>query len=87
MKYYVYKVLFFFLCLFLLFQFTIGIQIRSIKNKIENLGSKETSIKIKEKIRGEIKDGLKKDRILSTEDALLIKKFIDKITKEINDTN
>ena len=87
MKYYVYKVLFFFLCLFLLFQFTIGIQIRSIKNKIENLGSKETSTKIKEKIREEIKDGLKKDRILSTEDALLIKKFIDKITKEINNTN
>ena len=79
MKYYVYKVLFFFLCLFLLFQFTIGIQIRSIKNKIENLGSKETSTKIKEKIREEIKDGLKKDRKTKLKYLPKLKKLITQI--------
>ena len=36
-----------------------------------------------DKIRSEIKSGLEKDRILSNEDAILIKKFIKKITSEL----
>ena len=32
-------------------------------------------------------NGLKKDRILEKEDAKLIKEFIDKIRKELNETN
>ena len=39
---------------------------------------------IKEKVRSEIKSGLEKDQILSDEDALLIKKFIKKISSELN---
>ena len=38
---------------------------------------------VKDKIRSEIKSGLEKDRILSNEDAILIKKFIKKITSEL----
>jgi len=68
----------------LFFQFTIGFQIKSIKNKIENLQTKETVSKIKMKIKEELKKGLEKDRILDNDDAVLIKKFIDKINDEIN---
>ena len=52
-------------------------------NKLSNL-DKETAEMIKEKVRSEIKSGLEKDQILSDEDALLIKKFINKISSELN---
>ena len=38
---------------------------------------------IKDKLRSELKSGLEKDRILSDEDAILIKKFIEKISSEL----
>tara|TARA_B100000674_G_scaffold457686_1_gene433301 strand:- start:11 stop:289 length:279 start_codon:yes stop_codon:yes gene_type:complete len=52
-------------------------------NKLSSL-DKETAEMIKEKVRSEIKSGLEKDKILSDEDALLIKKFIRKISSELN---
>ena len=41
----------------------------------------------KDKIRSELKEGLKKDRILNKEDSVLLNQFIKKITRELNDTN
>ena len=38
---------------------------------------------IKDKVRTELRNGLKKERILSQEDAILIKKFIGKISSEL----
>tara|TARA_Y100000816_G_C26004202_1_gene524782 strand:+ start:93 stop:371 length:279 start_codon:yes stop_codon:yes gene_type:complete len=52
-------------------------------NKLSSL-DKETAEMIKEKVRSEIRSGLEKDKILSDEDALLIKKFIKKISSELN---
>ena len=51
-------------------------------NKLSNL-DKNTAEIIKDKLRSELKSGLEKDRILSDEDAILIKKFIDKISSEL----
>ena len=53
-----------------------------VLSKLSNL-DKETAELIKDKIRSEIKSGLEKERILSDEDALLIKKFINKISSEL----
>ena len=53
-----------------------------ILNKLSNL-DKGTANIVKDKIRSEIKSGLEKDRILSKEDAILIKRFIDKISLEL----
>ena len=53
-----------------------------ILNKISNL-DKNTAEVLKDKIRSEIKSGIEKDRILSDEDAILIKKFIEKISSEL----
>ena len=53
-----------------------------ILNKLSTLDN-NTAEMIKDKIRSEIKSGLEKDRILSNEDAILIKKFIKKITSEL----
>ena len=46
-------------------------------NKLSSL-DRETAEMIKDKVRSELKSGLEKDKILSEEDALLIKKFIEK---------
>ena len=86
MKYYIYKILIFFFCLFLLFQLTVGLQIRSLKNKFENLKNKETTMQFKDKIREEIKKGIEKDRILNNEDAILLKNFFEKISDEIRNS-
>ncbi len=53
-----------------------------ILNKISNL-DKSTVEVLKDKIRSELKSGIEKDKILSDEDAVLIKKFIEKISSEI----
>ncbi len=53
-----------------------------VLNKLSNL-DKNTAEIIKDKLRSELKSGLEKDRILSDEDAILIKKFIEKISSEL----
>lgn len=53
-----------------------------ILSKLSSL-DKETAEMIKDKVRSELKSGLEKDRILSDEDALLIKKFLQKISLEL----
>ena len=83
MKLFIYKTLFVILCLYVLFEFTINAQIRKFESKIENLKSKETLYLIEEKIREEMKSAVNKDKILSDEDAELLKKFFFKISNEI----
>ena len=83
MRLFVYKTLFVFFCLFLLFNLTIGYQIRKIENSIQNLSSKEKIESVKEKIRKEMKNGIDKDNIFSNEDRILIKKFLNKINEEL----
>ena len=53
-----------------------------VLSKLSSL-DKETAELIKDKIRSEIRSGLEKERILSDEDALLIKEFINKISSEL----
>ena len=83
MKLFIYKTLFAILCLYVLFDFTINAQIRKFESKIENLKSKETLYLIEKKIRGEMKSAVNKDKILSDEDAELLRKFFLKISTEI----
>ncbi len=53
-----------------------------VLTKLSSL-DKESADMIKDKIRSEIRSGLEKDKILSDEDAILIKKFISKISSEL----
>ena len=53
-----------------------------VLNKLSSL-DKNTAEIIKDKLWSELKSGLEKDRILSDEDAILIKKFIEKISSEL----
>ena len=86
MKLFIYKSLLVCFLIFILFQFTIGYTVRSYETKIQNYFSKDKINYIKDKLRSELKDGLKQDRILSKEDSILINNFLQKINKELNDT-
>ena len=84
MKIFVYKTLFIFASIFIIFQLTIGLQIKQIENKIEKFKSKENIENVKNKIRKELRSGIKKENYLTPEDAKLINDFINKLNKELS---
>jgi hypothetical protein len=84
MKIFVYKALFVFVCIFILFQLTIGIQIKQLKHELEELQSKENIENIKEELRGELRNAISKENYLSPDDAKLISEFISKLKKELS---
>ncbi len=87
MRNYIYKVLILCFFLFIVYEFTIGKEIRFIKKELINKVSSYQSDIYKEKMRNNIKDLLKKDRILYEEDAKLLSDLLKKILFEINFTN
>jgi len=84
MKIFVYKTLFVFVCIFLLFQLTVGIKLKQLNNELQKLKSKETMEIIKNKFRKEMKNAISKENYLNPEDAKLINEFINKIQKELS---
>ena len=83
MKIFVYKTLFVFVCIFLLFQLTIGAKIKQANNELNKLKSKENIEKIKDKLRDELKNAISKENYLTPEDAELINIFINKLKSEL----
>ncbi len=84
MKIFVYKALFVFVCIFILFQLTVGMKIKQFKQELEKLKSKENIENIKEQLRDELKNAVSKENYLSPEDAKLINEFINKLKKELS---
>jgi hypothetical protein len=84
MRIFFYKFIIIIVGFFILYQLTIGYTIKKIQQKFYSINVKEQSEFIKDKLREEIKSTLKKDEILTKEDAILIKKFYLKILSEIN---
>ena len=87
MKTFVYKTLLIFVCLFVLFQLTIGAKIRQLNSELEEFKSKKNIENIKNKIRDELKNAVEKEKYLSPDDAKLINDFINKLKKELSNTN
>ena len=84
MKIFLYKSLFIFFLVLILFKLTIGKLITDYEKKFEELLSKEYINKVKTEIRDEMRAGIEKDNILNAEDAQLINKFLIKLQKEIS---
>ena len=84
MKIFVYKTLFVFLCIFLLFHLTIGAKLKQLEGEIENFKSKENIESIKDKIRKELRSAVAKENYLSADDAKLINDFINKLKQELS---
>ena len=85
MKIFIYKSLFIFVCIFLLFQLTIGAKIKQLNSKIESYKSKENIEAAKGKLRDELRNAISKENYLSQEDAKLINAFINKLKKELSE--
>ena len=83
MRLFVYKSLFIFLLIFLAFHLTFNYAVRTIENKIENFTSKENIDYLKDELREQIREAISKDEYINKEDAILLKKFLEKIKKEI----
>ena len=83
MKLFIYKTLFIFLLIYLLFQLTIGLIVKKIKEEIYNFKSKENVELIKKKIRSELNYAINKDKYLDENDAKLINDFLKKIKNEL----
>ena len=84
MKIFVYKALFVFVCIFLLFQLTIGVKIKQFERELDNFKSKENIENIKNKIRKELRSAVEKENYLSDDDAKLINEFINKLKQELS---
>lgn len=83
MKIFIYKTLFIFLLIFITFHLTFNFAIRTVERKIDVIGSKENIEVYKEEIRKQLRNSINKDQFINEEDAILLKKFLDKIKSEI----
>ena len=86
MKQFIYKSFIIVVAIILIFEFTIGNKISQIYEKIDVVSSKEGRKESVNKIRDEIKRAIKKERYLSKEDAKLINLFINKIKRELQES-
>ena len=87
MKIFIYKTLFIFICVFLLFQLTFGIKINQLNTELEKIKSQENIENMKNKLRDELKNAISKKNYLSPDDAKLINDFINKLKKELSAAN
>ena len=83
MRIFIYKTLFIFLLIFITFHLTFNLAIRTVERKIDVIGSKENIEVYKEEIRKQLRNSINKDQLINEEDALLLRKFLDKIKSEI----
>ena len=86
MRLFLYKSLFILVAVFILYKITIGSLINKYKNKIESYFTKETIEKYKLKIRRELQDASKKDKILKKEDAELLSQILEKLQQELSES-
>ena len=84
MKIFVYKTLFIFVCIFILYHLTVGAKIKHLEGELENFKSKKNIITIKNKLRKEMRSAIEKENYLSPDDAKLINEFINKLKKELS---
>ena len=84
MRTFVYKTLFIFVGIFILFQITIGAKLKQLNKELAKLKSKENIEIIKDKLRSELRNATTKENYLSSDDAKLINEFINKLKKELS---
>jgi len=83
MKSFFYKLVLVIISIIIVYKFTIGEQIDLLLNKVELFSTKEGRKETINKLKKEIKRATEKENYLNKEDAILIKKFIDKIKSEL----
>tara|TARA_B100000161_G_scaffold227124_1_gene173524 strand:+ start:19 stop:282 length:264 start_codon:yes stop_codon:yes gene_type:complete len=87
MKIFFYKTLLVAFVFFITFKLTIGSLLNELENKFQDSISKENIEKIKDDLRGQLNNAIKKDKFINKEDSELINAFIDKIKKDLKNQN
>ena len=87
MRLFIYKTIFVFICIFLIFQFTIGTRIKQLNSELEQFKSQKNINNLKDKLRKELRNANNKENYLTPEDAKLINDFINKLKKELSNNN
>jgi hypothetical protein len=83
MRIFIYKSIILIFLLYILFEFTIGLQLRRFDQKINEFLSKEKLYEFNVKLRKELKNLADKERIFTKEDAELLKIVLKKVKKEL----
>ena len=87
MKIFIYKTIFVLIGIYVLYQFTIGSEISNLKNTLASFSDKGKREMIKEKLKDEMRKGIKKEKYFEEEDRIIISQFLKKIFKELDLTN
>ena len=88
MKLFIYKLLISLFLFYLFFELTVGARIDRITDKINMFNDHQSRLKVKEKLKQELKKGIEKENYFTEEERILISDFIKKIREELdlNDT-
>ena len=84
MKIFIYKVCILAIATLVVFKLSIGSFVSSFEERITKLKSHNERKEIINKIREEISNANKKDRILTKKDSVIISTFLNKIGKELS---
>ena len=87
MKKFLIRIIIVIVAVFFLYQFTIGSEISNLKNTLASFSDKGKREMIKEKLKDEMRKGIKKEKYFEEEERILISQFLKKILKELDLTN
>ena len=84
MKIFIYKLLISLFAFYILFEFTIGSRLDYFKDLINSLNDSHQREIVKEKVKDEIRKGIKKENYFTDEEKYLISNFIIKLRNELS---
>ena len=84
MKSYLFKLIIFFLALFIFFELTIGKRLDKLDNAFSSINDTGQRVELKEKIKKELKKGIEKEYYFDEDERYLLSTFIKKIISELS---
>ncbi len=85
MREYIYKILILSIALIIVFEFTVGRKFNQINEKIDAFFTKEGRKEMVISIKDEMRKAIEKENYFDEEERVLIREFISKIRKEIQE--
>ena len=80
---FIYKCIVVFIGIYLTYNFTIGKKIDQYESKMVYLLTDQGREQVRQLIRKEIKNSLDNENLLNEEDSILLRKFMDRLSKEL----
>ena len=84
MRKFIYKAIIITFIFIVAFEFTVGKRIDPIMQTLDKLSNEQGRKELINKLRKEMRKGLEKEYMLKEDDRILINRFINKLSNEIN---